>query len=341
MSKKLPFYLLASLIFLAGQCFADDTLIDDAYTAYKNRDDKALAGYVSQMQGQPLAAYPEYWRLLLTLDQTDSATIDAFLARYSDTPFAEKLRQEWLKSLGKQQNWTQYMAELPKLTLMDTANSCYAALAQAGDKAALQNAKPLWLNANDLPTNCDDLFDVMQGKGVIKDSDVWARLRLIFQANHISVAKSAASYLSKPPNTAALKLFDRVYEDPQRMLEKKNITTKTRLGRELNFYALERVARSQPDLAVELWERCMPISVKRIRSMFGAVWQYRLHAITIRKLWPGIRTQTPNCWIMNNWPGRRVQLYVPQTGIRLLLPLQICLRYCRKMLPGVSGRRAH
>jgi len=255
MSKLLPYYLIASLIFLAGQCFADDTLIDDAYSAYKNRDDKALVGYAAQMQGQPLAAYPEYWRFLLTLDQTDSATIDAFLARYSDTPFAEKLRQEWLKNLGKQQNWTLYLSELPKLTLMDTANSCYAALAQAGDKAALQNAKPLWLNANDLPSNCDDLFEVMQEKGVIKDGDVWARLRLIFQANHISVAKSAASYLSKPPNTAALKLFDRVYEDPQRMLEKKNITTKTRLGRELNFYALERVARSQPDLAVELWEK--------------------------------------------------------------------------------------
>ncbi|HEY7987259.1 MAG TPA: transglycosylase SLT domain-containing protein [Methylophilaceae bacterium] len=255
MSKTLSFYLLAGLIFLAGQCHADDTLIDDAYTAYKNRDDNALIGYTEKMRGQPLAAYPEYWRLLLTLDQTDSATIDAFLARYSDTPFAEKLRQEWLKSIGKQQNWTLYLAELPKLTVMDTANSCYAALAQSGDKAVLQNTKPLWFNANDLPSNCDDLFNVMHDKGVIKDSDVWARLRLIFQANHMSVAKSAASYLSKPPNAAILKLFDRAYEDPQRILEKKTITTQTRLGRELNLYALERVARSQPDLAAAYWEK--------------------------------------------------------------------------------------
>jgi soluble lytic murein transglycosylase len=255
MSKKLPFYLLASLIFFASYCYADDTLIDDAYTAYKNRDDKALLGYSEQMQGQPLAPYPEYWHLLLTLDQTDNTSVQNFLIRYNDTPFAERLRQEWLKTLGKQKNWTLYLSELPKLTTIDTVNSCYAALAQADDKDVLQNAKPLWFNANDQPSNCDDLFDVMREKGVIKDSDVWARLRLIFQANRISVAKSAAGYLSQPLDATKLKAFDRVAENPQRMLEKKSISTKTKLGRELNMYALERVAHSQPDLAVEFWEK--------------------------------------------------------------------------------------
>jgi soluble lytic murein transglycosylase len=255
MSLKLPFYLLVSLIFISGQCHADDNMIDDAYTAYKNRDDKTLAPYIESMQGQPLAAYPEYWYLLLNLDQTDPATIQGFLTRYSDTPFADRLRQEWLKTLGQQQNWPLFLAELPKLTSVDTANNCYAALAQAGDKEILENAKPLWFNANDQPSNCDDLFVIMRAKGILTDSDVWSRMRMIFQANRISIAKAAAGYLSTPPNAAKLKLFDRVAENPQRVLEKKNISTKTRLGRELALYALERLAHSQPDLAVEFWEK--------------------------------------------------------------------------------------
>lgn len=255
MSLKLPFYLLASLIFISGQCRADDTLIDEAYTAYKNRDDKTLSPYIESMQGQPLAPYPEYWHLLLNIDQTDAPTIQGFLARYSDTPFADKLRQEWLKTLGKQKNWPLFLAELPKLTSVDTANNCYAALAQDGDQDTLLNAKQLWFSANDQPSNCDDLFEVMRAKGILTDSDVWERMRMIFQANRISVAKAAAGYLSTPPNATKLKLFDRVAENPQRMLEKKNISTKSRLGRELVLYALERIAHSQPDLAVEFWEK--------------------------------------------------------------------------------------
>ena len=50
-----------------------------------------------------------------------------------------------------------------------------------------------------------------------------------------------------------LKLLDKAYENPQRVLEKKTFTTKTRFGRELDLYALERVSHSQPQLALEFW----------------------------------------------------------------------------------------
>lgn len=252
------FLLLTALALTTSNAVADDdTLFSDAYTAYKNRDDKALIAYGQRLKDYPLAPYLDYWLALLRLDTTDPAAMQALLARYADYPFADRLRGEWLKALGKQQNWTLFLEEYPKLVKEDAAVACYAILARysQGDKEALTLAKPLWMVGSDQPTSCDNLFAEMRKRGVITENDVWARMRLAFRANQVSVARSVARYLSDPPDTKKLKTFDRVYENPQQMLEKKILSQKTRLGRELTLYALGRVARSQPELALELWEK--------------------------------------------------------------------------------------
>jgi soluble lytic murein transglycosylase len=237
----------------------EHAVFDAAYAAFQNRDDDALALSAQSLAASKfiLAPYAEYWGLLLNLETTDSSTIQAFLARYPDTPFAEKLRSEWLKTLGKQEKWDVLLAEYSKLDKEDTAISCYVALARYSQQEAgiLDAAKPLWFNASDQPSNCNDLFAVMRQQKVLSADDVWARLRLALQANQIAVAKSVARQLSPAPDAAKLKLFDRVADNPQKMLEINSISVKTRLERELNLYALERVARRNPRLALELWEK--------------------------------------------------------------------------------------
>ncbi len=251
------FVLAASLLLLSNRLLADDdALFSEAYSAYKDRNDKALASYAQRLQNYPLAPYLDYWQTLLRLENTSTDTMQALLTRYADYPFSDRLRAEWLKTLGKQQNWTLFLAEYPKLVKEDAAVSCYAALAQhaQGDSDALRAAKSLWLVGTDQPSTCDALFATMRKQGVITESDVWIRMRMAFRNNQMSVAKSVARYLTEAPDAKKLKLFDRVYENPRQVLEKKTITQNTRLGRELSLYALGRIARSQPELAVELWE---------------------------------------------------------------------------------------
>ena len=235
----------------------------DAFTAaraaYKARDERALGIYSErlQAQGYVLAPYLEYWRLLLRLEKTDADEVQAFLTRYADYPFSERVRVEWLKQLGKRQMWTPFFEEYPKLQKDDDAVSCYAATGryQRGESDALQQAKPLWFTGDDQPSNCDALFQTMRDNGVLNEEDVWSRMRLAFHDNRASVARVIARYLDTPPDAARLKLYDRVYENPQKALEKKLVSPSSRLGRELILYALERVARSQPEQASDLWDK--------------------------------------------------------------------------------------
>jgi len=238
---------------------SEQDMFNAARAAYKARDDKALAAYLERLQAQNyiLAPYLDYWLMLLHLDKADSAEVQAFLSKYADYPFAERVRIEWLKSLGKREAWSQFFNELPNLNKDDAAVSCYAAYGRyvQGETGALDVAKPLWMIGNDQPSNCDKLFAAMQDNGVLTDADVWARMRLALQANRMSVAKSAARYLSDPLNVTWQKLYDKVYENPQRALEKSLISTKSRQGRELALFALERVARSKPSLALDYWNK--------------------------------------------------------------------------------------
>ncbi len=238
---------------------SEQDVFSAARAAYKSKDDKALAGYAAQLQAANyvLAPYLDYWRLLLKLEKSDAAEVQTFLTRYEDYPFAERLRSEWLKVLGKRQQWGTFFEFYVLSEKEDAAVSCFAAYGRnaQGYTPALSDARPLWLTAADQPVACDAMFDLMKSAGALNDDDVWARMRLAFQANRVTVARAAARYLNEPPDASRLRQFDKVYENPQRMLEKHQISLDNRLGRELTLYAIERTARSQPILGAELWAR--------------------------------------------------------------------------------------
>ena len=256
-------WLLGVAFFFGSPAWADSPQDDfvAARQAYNERDAQALAEYSAQLHGQNyiLAPYVDYWRLLLLLDQASTQEVRDFLSRYEEFPFASRVRVEWLKKLGKRQEWQTFFEELPQLTVEDTAVSCYAYIGQAaqGDERALTEARPLWFSAKLQPDNCNALFDNMITFGSLTVDDIWERIRLALGEGKVSVAKSVAQRLPQI-DTATLKYFDRVYENPQRVLEKKTFTTKSRLGRELNLYAIERISRSQPEFALKIWQELKP-----------------------------------------------------------------------------------
>lgn len=256
-------WLLGVAFFFGSPAWADSPQDDfvAARQAYNERDAQALAEYSAQLHGQNyiLAPYVDYWRLLLLLDQASTQEVRDFLSRYEEFPFASRVRVEWLKKLGKRQEWQTFFEELPQMTVEDTAVSCYAYIGKAsqGDERALTEARPLWFSAKLQPDNCNALFDNMITFGSLTVDDIWERIRLALGEGKVSVAKSVAQRLPQI-DTATLKYFDRVYENPQRVLEKKTFTTKSRLGRELNLYAIERISRSQPEFALKIWQELKP-----------------------------------------------------------------------------------
>ncbi|WP_047539705.1 transglycosylase SLT domain-containing protein [Methylotenera versatilis] len=250
--------IIVTLIMSASTSFAasgdEEFLL--ARTAYTQKNAIALSEYMQQLQSQHylLAPYTEYWLILLSLNEADNKTVVDFINAYSDYPFADKLRGEYLKKLAKEQDWSAFAAELPNYKQEDAAVACYAAEANAilGDAKSLEAAKTLWMQGKEQPSSCNSLFDRMQAANVLSEEDIWARFRLALTDNRISLAKGILQR-SKTFEASQTKLIDKVYANPSTALAKKTISFKTRLGRELNLMALNRVARTNSQQALSLF----------------------------------------------------------------------------------------
>ena len=245
-------------ITMSGQAFAlsDEALFQHARESYAAKNETALTEDVSQLKTQQylLTPYAEYWLMLLKLDKARDEEVQNFIAQYVDMPFAERLRGEWLKRLAKQQNWGSFFDELAFYQQEDIAVQCYALLGhkQLGDVEVASQARALWMSTTDLPSNCNQLFDVLQKTGELSNDDIWARFRLALQEDKLSLAKSVISRLANI-DPAALKLLDRANQLPQLMLDKKTASFKTRFGAEVNLYALDRLARTKIDEAISTY----------------------------------------------------------------------------------------
>ncbi len=257
---KYAILLLASFANLSFAASGDEEFLL-ARTAYDQKNAIALSEYTQQLQHQQyiLAPYAEYWLMLLSLNDADNQTVVDFINAYSEYPFADKLRGEYLKKLAKAQDWSGFSAEFSNYTQEDVAVACYAAEANAllGDAALLDAAKPLWLQAKEQPSNCNNLFDRMQSANVLSEEDIWARFRLAIIDNRLTLAKGILKR-TKTYEPNQLKLIDKVNANPADVLAKKTISFKTRLGRELNLMALNRVAKTNSIQALSLFNKVEP-----------------------------------------------------------------------------------
>lgn len=249
---------LCLLLSVKAYSQSEGELLASAQRAYEKQDLSKLQAYAQQMraEGDILAPYAEYWIMLLKLSTASNQEVTSFIHRYEEFPFADRVRGEWLKQLGGRNEWQTFFSELPNFKRDDASVSCYTMQGQVSlgfgiDADRLRN---FWLVSTDLPGNCTLLFDTMFQTGKLTEDDAWGRFRLAMQDGKISVAKAVSRYI-KAIDSSNIKLIDRVYQNPQQVLQKQTISYKSRFGRALNIYAIDRVAKTQPPLALEAWQK--------------------------------------------------------------------------------------
>ncbi len=249
--KRFRWFLYASMacILHVGHVYAASGDIDllRARADYDKKNALALAVDVTELQNQnyPLAAYADYWLMLLNMPDASNEQVQQFLAKYEQDPFADRVRAEYLKKLGKAQQWGDFLAEWPSYQGEDNAVACYAAEARLvqGIDDVLDQAKLLWMQPKEQAANCASLYDRMQAKGLITEDDIMARLRLALAGDRIALSKSIIKR-SKNFDAAHLKLIEKIYAGPTGVLNKRSISTASRIGRELNLFALQRLAKT-------------------------------------------------------------------------------------------------
>lgn len=245
----MPIFFLAGILLLFGssavaapgdaavlqsqQAFAARKLADLEHAAREVPPDHVLAPAV------------EYWRLMLA-SRTEDARIADFLARHPGSRMAEALRADWLKSLGTREAWPLYLAEYPRLARPDVAHQCYAYRAEfaQGNRSNLRDAVALWFSGRDMPSACTPLFAQLMEAGLVREEDVWRRLRLALEAGNPNVAKVVANALpgaQRPPSA----LFDQAGRDPSRLLNADGPLDFSRRGdQEIALHALDQLARN-------------------------------------------------------------------------------------------------
>jgi soluble lytic murein transglycosylase len=255
--------LLAGIVcacFQVSTAFAangDDDLLR-ARAAYDRKNVFELGSLVETLQAKNhvLTGYADYWLMLLNLEDADHETVSNFLLQYNDYPFADRLRGEYLKKLGKRGDWEHFTEQYVYYTQEDAAVACYAAEASAasGDNSVLESVGYLWLQAKEQPTNCQNLYDKMQASGALTEEDILVRLRLALADSRISLAKGILKR-SKNADLKTVKLLDKAYASPTLTVSNGLISNKNAIGRELNLFALNRLAKTASSPALTAFRK--------------------------------------------------------------------------------------
>jgi soluble lytic murein transglycosylase len=249
--------LALGVVLVASQAFAQsDTDLLAAKAAFERGDRNALDALVPALAGHPLERYARYWQLKSRLDEATPDAVQAFLARYPDGPLADRLRVEWLKSLGKRGDFATFAAYYPPAAGEDIELACYAIQARLSREgaAALVAAKTLWFTGASTPEACNGLFAALVARGDLSVADRKARVRLAVANGNLRLAMQIAADLPGADRIAE-KAFAAIERDPLRALRKGHFDWKTWQGRELALFALERAARKDAGDAHDAWAK--------------------------------------------------------------------------------------
>ena len=249
---------------IRSQLSAADVDVLVARDAFEKRDLSALAGARDRLLGASaathgLSAYAQYWWLSANLAQagmfavTNAAEIRAFLNANPNSVVADSLRRDWLKILGKRDQWDLFAAEIPLVNTEDAEIMCYQWRYRLGrnDRDALTEVKAFWTAARTAPDACGDVFASLAAKKMLPADDAWRRVRTLLENNQLADARKSASLVPNIPSN-----FERttaiISQNPAQYLQSEKLRPASRASVELFLFALTRLARADADRAATL-----------------------------------------------------------------------------------------
>lgn len=228
---------------------ANDTIFITAREAARTGNSLRLGQAVAALPvDYVLRPWAEYWQLQQQLaanaesetDTVDNSGIPSFLQTHEGSYLAEKLRDDWLRFLGKKSDWVRFTHEFPLLSAPDSTLNCYAAQA-AGTP---QKVRPLWLSAQELPMACMPLVNQLAASGDLTTAEIWQRVRRMLALGKVGAGKTAAAYLPSEQNFERGNL-EAIAVDPNRYFKRLSSSfAVTRRGREMTLFAIQTLART-------------------------------------------------------------------------------------------------
>jgi len=252
---------------------ADDALLG-AYDAYRAGDPIKFAKHAARIEGHVLEPWLDYWRLSMRLEDAANREVREFFAKHPNDYVTERLRSDWLRVLGKRGDWTEFERQSPLYTRDDLEVACYRWIVrlERGDENALADAMAMWLEPAELPDGCQRLSGILSARGKLSVTDVWRRVRVLFEHGQITAAKTALGLLPKK-EAPDERMLAEAARQPKRMLERLPKVLETRAAREVAVLAAVRFARSDAPAAARALDGALGerFSQSELRYLWGLV----------------------------------------------------------------------
>ena len=233
----------------------------DAREALRKRDRVKLAALRARALAvaNPLAMWVDYWELTNRIGEAQQSELSAFADRWSGTYVEDRLRNDWLRELGRRRDWTNFNAEFPRFRMNDDREvTCYALVTeQLAGRDVKAAGGAAWLAQKDDDDGCALLAATLFDAKHLTPAQVWKKVRLSMEANRPRAARQAAGLLGP---TVATSVGD-IVDGPAKFLAKKPPVA-TRADAELATLALTRLATTDSEsvagLLADRWEKALP-----------------------------------------------------------------------------------
>ena len=114
---------------------------------------------------------------------------------------------------------------------------------ERGDELALVDAMAMWLEPVELPEGCQRLSLTLSARGRLSVTDIWRRVRVLFEHGQITASKTALALLPKK-EAPDERMLAEAARQPRRLLERLPKVLETRAAREVAVLAAVRAART-------------------------------------------------------------------------------------------------
>ena len=243
---------LACAALAAGAAQGNDDAVLGAYDAFRAGDPDRLERHARALEGHTLAPWVEYWRLKLRIEDAAAKDMARYLARHAHTYLGDQLRADWLKELGRREDWRSFERELGPLVQDELEIRCHAWRARLarGDAPVAIEARALWLEPRELPEGCQKLVGELLARGAVDEERIWQRARLQLYYGYVTAARRTLEELPAAARPDE-RLLAQALSAPRQLAARAPRDLEPRAAREMLVLALLRLARSDLDAAVQ------------------------------------------------------------------------------------------
>jgi soluble lytic murein transglycosylase len=241
---------LALLLLSGVPSHASDGAVKDASEGFRLGEMSRIKAALPQVRGHELEGYVEYWSLRLHIGLMQSEEIERFLEKHKGTAIADRMRVDWLKQLGRTEQWADFTRLGVGFETDDSEVACLRATVMARD-SGMTAAVPTGVWAERLTDACAQAFTALAAKNRVTTEDTFWRFRSTADGGTLLAAQRVAESL---PDSArpSDELLQRAHSNPEIVI-KSGGPNPSRAQREAALYAITKLAKADASKARTLW----------------------------------------------------------------------------------------